>query len=44
MEGNPKEPYLNKHYSIFTIKASKCLSFTVVGDAFFFMNENIMIY
>ena len=44
MEGNPKEPYINKHYTIFSIKAQKCLAFTVVNGKFFFMNENIMIY
>ena len=44
MEGNPKEPYINKHYIIFSIKAKKCLAFSVVDDKFFFMNENINVY
>jgi len=44
MEGNPKDPYINRHYSIFSIKANRCMAFTVVGDTFFFMNENVVVY
>jgi len=44
MEGNPKEPYINKHYSIFSIKAQKCLAFSVIDEYFFFMNEDVMVF
>ena len=29
MEGNPRDPYLKNHKSIFNIKADKCLAFDI---------------
>lgn len=44
MEGNPREPKMTSHSSIFQIKANKCLAFTVEGDnTFFFMDENFVV-
>lgn len=44
MEGNPREPKMANHQSIFSVKAQKCLAFTVEGnDTFYFMDENFIV-
>ena len=40
MEGNPRDPYLEHHQSIASVKAEKCKAFTIEGyDKFYFMDE-----
>lgn len=45
MEGNPRDPNLDNHSSIFKIKAEKCLALTMneSEQTFFFMDENKLI-
>ena len=43
-EGNPRDQYLNKHQSIYSLKADKCLAFTITNDEFYFMDENYIVY
>ena len=40
MEGNPRDPKIRNHYSIFSLKANKCLAFSAKNqDTFFFMDD-----
>ena len=44
MEGLPRDPYLSSHASIFSMKAERCLAFTIDGnDRFFFMDEQYIV-
>jgi hypothetical protein len=45
MEGNPRDQYIDHHEAIFTIKADRCLAFSVVGsDHFYFMDETFVVH
>jgi hypothetical protein len=45
MEGNPRDQYIVNHVSIYSIKAEKCLAFSVEeGDKFYFMDESHVVY
>jgi hypothetical protein len=44
MEGLPRDPYLVNHASIYSIKAEKCLAFTMEDcDTFYFMDEQYIV-
>ena len=44
MEGNPKDPYLKNHKSIFEIKVANCLAFSGNGDKFQLMDQNHIVH
>jgi hypothetical protein len=45
IEGNPRDCYLEKHYSIFDLKASHCLALDILNsDTFFIMDDCHTIY
>ena len=45
MEGNPRDQKIKKHEAIYTLKAEKCLAFSVDGaDQFYFMYETHLVY
>ena len=44
IEGNPKDPYLNRHYSIFSITCDRCLAFSIIFHDFYFMDELFTVY
>jgi len=45
MEGNPRDPRLERHESIYSLKADRCLAFSNKGsDTFFFMDETHIVY
>jgi hypothetical protein len=45
MEGNPRDPYASKHSSIFSLKADKCLAFSLdsLNDMFYFMDQDYVV-
>ena len=45
MEGNPRDPYIEKHVSIYSVKAEKCLAFSLdsQNNMFFFMDQNFIV-
>jgi len=44
MEGNPRDPYVERHEVIYQIKAEKCQAFSIESnDYFFFMDENFIV-
>ena len=45
MEGNPRDQYIKNHVCLYSIKANKCLAFSIEeGDVFYFMDESHVVY
>ena len=45
MEGNPRDPRIGNHETIFNLKANRCLAFSVQNqDTFFFMDDQYTVY
>ena len=47
MEGNPKDPYIENHYSVYKIKIKQCLALSLNKEEMnklFLMDENKTIY
>ena len=45
MEGNPRDPRIGNHEAIFSLKANRCLAFSVQNqDTFFFMDDQYTVY
>lgn len=40
MEGNPQDPYIKRHYPIFTLQTSRCFAFTCQTDRVFYLMDD----
>jgi hypothetical protein len=44
MEGNPRDPYIDHHQSVASVKAEKCKAFDIEGNnKFYFMDEEFNV-
>lgn len=44
IEGNPRDPYIQHHQCIFTLKSKKCLGFSLENGYFYLMSDEYIIY
>ena len=44
LEGNPKDPVMSNHQSVYKSKVKKCLAFSIFDNQFYIMDENKNIY
>jgi len=44
MEGNPKDPIMAHHQSVYKSKVKKCLAFSMFDNNYYIMDENKSVY